>query len=301
MKRINPKTNKPFKRGYVREDGFTFNCYQKTIKKDGFYRELWNSPESLKKIKESNAYRRTIKTKITPELKRINPETNKPFKWGDIREDGYKFRCYSNPIKKDGYYSERWLNPKAWDKMNENMKNNQKKYRIKPNPKIYSKRLNPTTNKEFKIGDRDDKGRYFIKYVSTIARNSSQKYLDETWVDSYENYIKWYFNRTLSKIRQKCKKKNLPLDIDSTYLVSIFPKDNLCPALKIEMVFGGNKLQRFNSPSVDRIIPEKGYVKGNVRFVSYLANAIMNDANADEILKVGNWLKEQNVIRHKDR
>jgi hypothetical protein len=299
MKRINPETNKPFKRGFVREDGFTFNCYQKTIKKDGFYQELWNSPESLKKIKESNVYRRSIKTKITPELKRNNPETNKPFKWGDIREDGYKFKCYSNPLKKDGYLTEVWSNPKSWKKMSKNVLKARRKSYIKYNPKIHTRRINPKTNKEFKIGDMDEKGRYFLHYQSEIHHNKTE--MPERWVDSYEKYLKYYFNRTLSKIRQKCKKKNLPLDIDSTYLVSIFPKDKLCPALKIEMDFGGDKLERFNSPSVDRIIPEKGYVKGNVRFVSYLANAIMNDANADEILKVGNWLKEQNVIRHKDR
>jgi hypothetical protein len=234
-------------------------------------------------------------------MKRINSETNKPFKWGEVREDGYVFRGYSKPIKKNGYLTELWVSPKVFKKINENAVKSNRKIRIKYNPKIHTRRINPKTNKEFKIGDIDEKGRYFLFYRSDVHKDSKQKYLDERWASNYESYLKYYFNRTLSKIRQKCKKKNLPLDIDSTYLVSIFPKDKLCPALKIEMVFGGDKLERFNSPSVDRIIPEKGYVKGNVRFVSYLANAIMNDANADEILKVGNWLKEQNVIRHKDR
>ena len=74
----------------------------------------------------------------------------------------------------------------------------------------------------------------------------------------------------------------------------------MCPVLNIKMIFGGSSKKRFNSPSIDRIIPKKGYVKGNVRFVSFLANAIMNDANADEILKVG-MVKKQNVTRHSNR
>ena len=43
------------------------------------------------------------------------------------------------------------------------------------------------------------------------------------------------------------------------------------------------------------------YVKGNVRWVSYLANAIMNEANADQILKVGKWLEEQGKLERNPR
>ena len=40
------------------------------------------------------------------------------------------------------------------------------------------------------------------------------------------------------------------------------------------------------SPSLDRIIPKKGYVEGNVIIVSDLANRIKADATLDEIKKV---------------
>jgi hypothetical protein len=47
-------------------------------------------------------------------MKRLNPNTNKPFKRGDVREDGHIFGQYqSSIIKKDGYYMEQWLSPKA--------------------------------------------------------------------------------------------------------------------------------------------------------------------------------------------
>ena len=48
-----------------------------------------------------------------------------------------------------------------------------------------------------------------------------------------------------------------------------------------------------NSPSLDKIIPSKGYVEGNVAWISFKANAIKNDANSEEILKVSKWLKKQ--------
>ncbi len=42
MKRLNPKTNKPFILRDVREDGYIFDGYIKArIKKDGYYKENW--------------------------------------------------------------------------------------------------------------------------------------------------------------------------------------------------------------------------------------------------------------------
>ena len=59
-------------------------------------------------------------------MKRLNQETNKPFKWGDVREDGYLFKCYklSKGLKKDGYFMEVWKNPKTFKSMIETKKVN---------------------------------------------------------------------------------------------------------------------------------------------------------------------------------
>ena len=44
-------------------------------------------------------------------MKRINPNTNQPFKYGDVREDGFVFVDFrtTRPVKKDGTYQENWL------------------------------------------------------------------------------------------------------------------------------------------------------------------------------------------------
>ena len=49
MKRKNFKTQKPFKMGDIRADGKVFREYTKTLKSTGFFRELWVTPESLKR------------------------------------------------------------------------------------------------------------------------------------------------------------------------------------------------------------------------------------------------------------
>ena len=69
-------------------------------------------------------------------MKRLNPGTRKPFKHGDVREDGYVFKQYLREVRKDGYFVEGWFNPEAWAKMrskaNEDGKLRQKAKRLTP-------------------------------------------------------------------------------------------------------------------------------------------------------------------------
>ena len=51
MKRPNPTTNEPFKRGTIRDDGYIFFVYTKITKSDGFFKEIWLRPETSDKIK----------------------------------------------------------------------------------------------------------------------------------------------------------------------------------------------------------------------------------------------------------
>lgn len=49
-------------------------------------------------------------------MKRPNPTTGQPFKYGDIREDGYRFEGYQLYRKrKDGTFFEGWRKPDGWE------------------------------------------------------------------------------------------------------------------------------------------------------------------------------------------
>jgi hypothetical protein len=50
-----------------------------------------------------------------------------------------------------------------------------------------------------------------------------------------------------------------------------------------------------SSPSLDRIVPQKGYTKGNVVFISGYANMIKQDATYEEIMKVAKWVKKNTI------
>ncbi len=95
--------------------------------------------------------------------------------------------------------------------------------------------------------------------------------------------FKFRITRTFGQAKIRAKKFNVPFKIIRQDLIDMFPADNLCPVLKVPFVWG-TKNNKELSPSLDRMIPELGYIKGNIKFISYKANRIKNDSNI-EILK----------------
>lgn len=58
---------------------------------------------------------------------------------------------------------------------------------------------------------------------------------------------------------------------------------DVCPVFGTKFSYESKRNDRDLSPSIDRIIPEKGYVKGNVWIISFRANRIKSDATLDEL------------------
>lgn len=94
--------------------------------------------------------------------------------------------------------------------------------------------------------------------------------------------------KMIQRARDRAKKKNLPFDIDHDYIRSIVPTH--CPIFGMPLEWssrrGNGSIPLMNSPSLDRIDPSKGYVKGNVWIISNKANSIKNNATHDELKRV---------------
>ena len=115
--------------------------------------------------------------------------------------------------------------------------------------------------------------------------------MGENWLNP-DAYLKHRIGLTFGKIQKRAAEKQLPVNIDPDYLYDIYPKDGLCPILAVEMQFGGD---RNDSPSVDRLMPELGYVKGNVQWVSKIANSAKKDFTASELRILADWIERQPV------
>ena len=80
--------------------------------------------------------------------------------------------------------------------------------------------------------------------------------------------------------------------ITAPYIYSIAP--DRCPIFGTEFVFAGRKVNK-ESATIDRLIPELGYVPGNIAVISMKANQIKNAYRSEDILKVGEWLKSRGL------
>jgi len=63
-----------------------------------------------------------------------------------------------------------------------------------------------------------------------------------------------------------------------------------CPCLGIPLIPGLGKRTHDGSPSIDRIIPELGYVSGNIRVISYKANAMKRNGTAEELRRIADYI-----------
>ena len=106
-----------------------------------------------------------------------------------------------------------------------------------------------------------------------------------------KNPLEFRLKRSLSLAKTRSKIYNVSFDLTLDYLLEIYPKDEICPVLGLKFVWGTRKNKEF-SPSIDRMIPEKGYVKGNVKFISYKANRIKSDSTIDVLEKILIYMKD---------
>src|SRR6266851_6872984 len=69
------------------------------------------------------------------------------------------------------------------------------------------------------------------------------------------------------------------MHIESNLTLEDLTIPEYCPILEIKLGFGSGD----RSPSIDRIVPNLGYVKGNVQIISLRANKIKNNATPEEL------------------
>lgn len=100
-------------------------------------------------------------------------------------------------------------------------------------------------------------------------------------------YREDYRRSMLHRTRKKCLATGIPFNLES---IEDIPYVTHCPVLGVEL-FVGEK-QHDYSPSLDRVVPELGYIKGNIIVVSDLVNRIKTNATPDQIMAVAKFYKK---------
>lgn len=96
-------------------------------------------------------------------------------------------------------------------------------------------------------------------------------------------------SRLLTAAKKRAQKQGVPCTITKEDIV--IPR--ICPVLGITLSPGENRRDRNNSPSLDKLQPELGYVPGNINVISWRANKLKSDGTVEELEALLSWMKEK--------
>jgi len=93
----------------------------------------------------------------------------------------------------------------------------------------------------------------------------------------------------LRAAKNRANKENIPFNLD----VSDITIPDRCPILNIKLVQNSGKPGgKGDSPSLDKIDPTLGYVKGNVQVISHLANMMKSSATKEQLKLFADWVQK---------
>jgi len=111
------------------------------------------------------------------------------------------------------------------------------------------------------------------KFCSPICRKN---YLQNYLTTRRQSSVRGTLETVTAGCRARAKRKGIPCDIDTTFIYDLLKQQNgLCAVTKIPLSSSktNNGVSNPNTVSIDRIDPSLGYVKTNVRLVTYMYNS----------------------------
>lgn len=142
-----------------------------------------------------------------------------------------------------------------------------------------------------KCSSLEQKERY--KANPNLYKKRAKKYRKNN-PERYKEIAKKYTNgnpkrKLLDGCRYRAKKANIDCNIEMTDI--LIPE--FCPILNIKIEFSKGEVKD-NSPSVDRVVPKLGYVKGNIQIISHKANRIKGHATIQELKQIIKYIENGN-------
>ena len=85
--------------------------------------------------------------------------------------------------------------------------------------------------------------------------------------------------------RDRARRLDLPFDIVHSDVVI----PNFCPVLGIPIFYSDKRSD--NTPSLDRVVPEKGYIKGNIQVISDKANRLKQENTVETLEAILTYIR----------
>lgn len=180
--------------------------------------------------------------------------------------------------------------------------------RIEARP--YSRRINLTDSKlcpkckQVKSIEEFAKGRCrpggIDSYCKPCKKSNNKLYYNSVVKKKYavfyreakikEDVIAFKMNDLVNRCKLRAEKRGIPFNLDLSYILSV--TGTHCPVFRVPFDFLGTVKNHDYSPSLDRLIPKLGYVKGNVSVICWKANRMKVNATFNEIKALGDWIHQ---------
>lgn len=170
--------------------------------------------------------------------------------------------------------------------------------RIRNNPELWKKALEQRRIQKQKHRDEINLKNYEYNHRPEVIERKAKWAREHTNITvlTEEQYRKKMWRNAKNRAEQK------GLNFDITLEDVVIPK--YCPILHTELIL--NKNYKYSNPehtpSLDRIFPKLGYVKGNVQVISFLANTMKQNASKELLLEfcknISEYLKSaEDIVR----
>ena len=91
--------------------------------------------------------------------------------------------------------------------------------------------------------------------------------------------------------KQRAQAKDIPHSLTVEFVCRLYDETVVCPVLKCGIELKSNNgIVASNSPSLDRLIPELGYVENNVNIICHGCNTIKQSATPERLKGVADWV-----------
>ena len=218
-----------------------------------------------------------------------------------------------NPCK-NGHVAERYVSNKRClecDRLNS--KHNSQKYRMRNHDQLLQRNRDYYANNKEDINNvgkeaRKNNPRVIEKRVRQEARDQGLQTYETTIPCEHGHKIRRSSDGTcvacrqanwtrysqsehghkmqlLRAARKRAKEHNVPFEITIDDIII----NDICPILGIPLERGNQKNFAYNSPSLDKIIPDLGYVPGNIQVISSKANRMKSDGTKEDIIALYEW------------
>lgn len=135
-------------------------------------------------------------------------------------------------------------------------------------------------NRKYREANKEKYREYDRKYYE--SNKEKRREYGRKYREANVEMVMWH------SCKKRAKRRGLPFDLT----IEDLEVPEKCPILGLELKVGSDSSLEV-SPSLDRIVPELGYVKGNIRVISFRANRLKSDASIEELEAILKYMKEQ--------